>query len=445
MTHPPGPTNPWRNMRRAQEDNLDFLRQTRDQYGDLLYYRLALWPVYRLGHPDHAQHVLQENQRNYNKQSIDYSVLRRISGDGLISSEGALWRRQRRLMQPLFHRRRIAALGEVMTGATERLLAEWDQRPFPEPFNLSEALATLTLDIVSRALFSLEIGETAVTFHHAFNAVNQHLGRLDPLFVIAPWLPTASARRYNAGLRQLNQIIYDLIAYRRANPAEASDDMLTLLLEARDEASGEGMSDQQIRDETITLLIAGHETTANALSWTFYLLAQNPGAREELERELEAVLGGRVPTSEDVPQLVYTQQVIQEAMRLYPPAWFISRTAIAADEIGGYPIPPGAFVSISVYLIQRHPDFWPEPERFDPGRFAPEAEKGRPRYAYLPFGGGPRQCIGSNFAMTEATLLLATIAQRYRLHLPPGHVVQPQPLITLQPKGGLPVLAERRG
>jgi cytochrome P450 len=447
IKRPPGPKGNLitGNLARAQAGNFDFMFESRDQYGDILYYRIALWYVYRLGHPDFAQRLLQDNHRNYNKQSIDYNILRRVSGNGLISSEGAFWLRQRRLMQPLFHRKRIHALGSVMTEAAERMLGRWGTEiKAGEPLDVAEAMTGLTMDIVSRALFSLDIGETAVSFSRAFSNVNEYLGSLDPLFVIAPWLPTAGMNKYRAGMAELNRIIYGLIAERRANPLHGNDDMLTLLIEAQDEETGERMTDEQIRDETITLLIAGHETTANALAWTWYLLAQHPEQREELERELEAVLAGRVPTMADIPQLVYTEKVIKESMRLYPPAWFISRTAIDWDELAGYPIPPKSFLSISTYLIHHHPDFWPEPFQFDPERFDAEQEKARPRYAYIPFGGGPRMCIGNHFAMTEAILLLATIAQHYRLDLAPGQVAIPEPLITLRPKGGLPMLVTQR-
>lgn len=447
IKRPPGPKGNWLtgNLKTAQSGSFDFMFSSRDMYGDILYYRIALWSVYRLGHPDFAQHILQDNHRNYNKQSIDYKLLRRVSGNGLISSEGEFWLRQRRLMQPLFHRKRINALGSVMTEATERMLTRWPAEiRNGEPFDVTEAMTGLTMDIVSRALFSLDIGETAVSFSRAFSDVNEYLGSLDPLFAIAPWLPTPGLNKYRAGMAELNRIIYGLIDERRANPLHGNDDMLTLLIEAQDEETGEQMTDEQIRDETITLLIAGHETTANALAWTWYLLAQHPELREELERELEGVLAGRVPTMADMPQLVYTDKVIKESMRRYPPAWFISRTTIDWDELAGYPIPPKSFLSISTYLIHHHPDFWPEPFTFDPERFTPEQEKARPRYAYLPFGGGPRMCIGNHFAMTEAILLLATIAQHYRLDLSPGQEVIPEPLITLRPKGGLPMLVTRR-
>jgi cytochrome P450 len=238
-------------------------------------------------------------------------------------------------------------------------------------------------------------------------------------------------------------VVDDIIEQRRRSP-DGSDDLLTMLIETRDEETGEAMDDKQLRDEVMTLLLAGHETTSTALSWTLYLLSQHPDVRERLEVEVDAVLGDRKPAFEDLPKLSYANKVLQESLRLYPPAWGLARWCHEADEVGGYYVAPNTSVTLSPFLTHRHPDFWPEPERFDPERFAPEQEKGRPRFAYIPFGGGPRLCIGNQFAMTEAMLILATIVQRYRLELVPGHQVSIDPQITLRPKGGLPMLVHAR-
>lgn len=443
-TSPPGPRGGLLGvLPRLQADTLRFLDET-TWYGDIVKYRVAFWDVYRLSHPDFARHVLQDNHRNYNKASIDYDMLRRVSGNGLISNQGASWLQQRRLMQPLFHRRRIAALGPLFTAATERMLARWERQLAPEPFDVAAAMTELTLDIVSQALFSLDIGTQGQAFSRAFTQVNEYLGSFDPLFAVTDRLPTRGMRRFRAGMATLDRIIYDIIASRRAASGNGRGDLLDLLLAAQDAETGARMDDRQVRDETITLLIAGHETTANALAWTWHLLGRHPQARAALEAELAHVLHGRLPTVADLPDLTYTTQVFKETMRLYPPAWFISRTTIAPDMIGGYRLPAGALVSISSYLIHRHPDFWPAPARFDPQRFTAVAEEDRPRYAYLPFGGGPRQCIGSGFAMTEAVLILATVAQRFRLEPVPGRHPQPEALITLRPRGGVWVTAVPR-
>jgi cytochrome P450 len=256
-----------------------------------------------------------------------------------------------------------------------------------------------------------------------------------------PWLP--STRRLNRTVAALDDVVESIIEQRRRFPGD-SDDLLAMLMEARDEETGSAMDDMQLRDEVMTLMLAGHETTSTALSWTLYLLSQHPDTRERLEAEVDAVLGDRTPSIEDVPRLTYANMVLQESMRLYPPAWGLARWCHEADEVGGYYLPPNSSVTLSPFLTHRHPEFWPDAERFDPERFAPEQEKGRPRFAYIPFGGGPRLCIGNQFAMTEAMLILATIVQRYRLDLVPGHQVGIDAQITLRPKGGLPMLVSAR-
>lgn len=450
VKRPFGPQGNWLlgNLREVQRDTIGFLHRSAAQYGpDIQYYQLAFWNVYRVSHPDYNRHILQDNQRNYGKSTLDYDVLRRLSGNGLISNQGESWLQQRRLMQPLFHRRQIAALGEVMVQATAALLPRWHALAKTQTaFDVHEAMTELTLDIVARALFSLDVRENGRFFSTAFHEVNAYFGSLDPVFAVAPWLPLPRIRRFYHNLAVMNQFIYDIIAQRRRQP-QAGDqaDLLTLLLEARDEETGMGMSDEQIRDELITLLIAGHETTANLLTWCWYLLAQHPTARERLDEELGRVslmgvrANGRLPTIADLPNLPFTEQLLKETLRLYPPAWFISRNAIDEDDIGGYPIPAGSLVSVSTYLTHRHPDFWPHPHQFDPDRFTPQAEAARHRYAYLPFGGGPRLCIGNNFAMTEATLILATLAPHFRLTLAASQPILPDPLITLRVKGHLPM------
>ncbi len=442
-TVPPGPRGGLLGvLPRVQADSIRFLEET-TWYGDILKYRIAFWPVYRVSHPDYARHILQDNHRNYDKRSIDYDMLRRVSGNGLISNQGESWLHQRRLMQPVFHRRRIAALAETMTAATLDMLANWERDGIgSRPFDIAEAMTDLTLDIVSRALFSLDIGDTGKAFSEAFNQVNEYLGSFDPLFAFTDQLPTPGMRTYREAMATLDGIIYDIIAARRARPSDDNDDLLALLMAAEDADTGERMDDQQLRDETITLLIAGHETTANTLSWVWYLLGKHPQVQVDLQAELTQALGGRVPTMDDLADLTLTNQILKEAMRLYPPAWFISRTAIEPDVIGGYEIPSDSLVSISTYLIHRHPDFWRYPTQFRPQRFTAEAEKQRPRMAYLPFGGGPRMCIGNHFAMTEAALILALVAQRYRFTLASGRDPQPEALITLRPKGGVWVSAE---
>ncbi|MDJ0755235.1 MAG: cytochrome P450 [Ardenticatenaceae bacterium] len=441
ISRPPGPQGNvlLGNLLPIQRDPLGFLLNSADEFGDTQYYQVGFWTVYRFTRPEHIQHILQDNHRNYDKSTIDYDILRRISGRGLISNQGESWLRQRRLMQPLFHRKRIAALSDLMVESTENVRRRWEQAAASgSVVDVSEDMTELTLDIVSRALFTFDIGQEGQEFSRSFSYVNSFFGSLDTVFAIAPWMPTPKIRRYHREMAKINQMIFAIIDQRRLRPQEGDRvDLLTLLLEARDEESGEGMSDQQIRDEVITLLIAGHETTANLMAWTWLLLAQNPAARAQLEEEVDRVLNGRLPGMDDIPNLPVAERILKEALRLYPPAWFISRNAIGDDEIGGYSIPAGSLVSASVFLAHRHPEFWPDPLKFDPDRFLPEREKNRPRYAYLPFGGGPRLCIGNTFAMVEATLILTTLVQRLRLELIPGRPVEPEPLITLNMKDHL--------
>lgn len=409
------------NLPAIQEDALGFLERTHEAYGNSLRYRIALWTVYRFCHPEQVKWVLQDNQRNYSKDSIDYQVLKRVSGNGLIASQGDFWRQQRRLMQPIFHRRYIANLVAQMVQITDEMLDSWETDG--EQLNVSQAITSLTLNIASQTLLSLDFATQGDDFQTSFGVVNRFFGEFSPVFLLAPWLPTPAIRAYDRALARLDEIVYGIIAERRKETAVSSD-ILTLLLQATDADTGQQMSDQQLRDELITLLIAGHETSANSLAWLVYLVAQHPQVEAQLVAEVEDVLQGRLPTINDLPKLEYTVQVIKETLRLYPPAWFISRTAVSADKLDGFDVDAGAFVSLSPYLLHRHADFWPDPARFDPTRFTPEQEKRRHRFAYIPFGNGPRKCIGADFAMTELTIIVAMLVQRYQLQLLPG---QPLP------------------
>ncbi len=435
--------------RAFRQSPLDEMERLWRRYGDAVrFHFFGPFYGYLFVHPEHNRHVLQENNANYTKQPHPSNVLLRILvGDGLLTNDGDSWRRQRRLAQPAFHRRRIAEFGEIMTSAANGLLAHWDEVAERErPLDIAEEMSRVTLEVVGKSLFSQDLTREAQRVGTAFTEANETFAGLSTnpfsLYTVRlPWWP--STRRMNRNVTILDDVVNGIIAQRRATP-EAEDDLLGMLMTARDEESGEGMSDRQLRDEVMTIMLAGHETTAIALSWAFYLLSQHPQVRQKLEEELQTVLNGRTPTMADLPQLTYTGMVIDETLRLYPPAYALTRWCNQPDVIGDYPVPANATVTLSPYLTHRHPDFWPEPERFDPERFTPERKAERPRYAYLPFGGGPRQCIGNNFALMEAILILATIAQRYRLHLLPGQRVGMQPLVTLRPLGGLPVLLEKR-
>ncbi len=433
-------------MRDFQRDKLRFIRGL-TRYGDVARYRMAHLTWYQVNHPEGVRRVLQENNRNYGKGALTLGIFKPVVGEGLLTSEGGLWLRQRRLMQPVFHRRSVAAFGALMTDETLAMLERW--RPAMEngtTLDVPVEMARLTLDIATGALFHAHVGEEPEVIARAVNTLVEDLGyRFEVPFYPPPGVPTPRNRRLRAALRTLDRSVYSIIAERRRGGG-GGDDLLALLMGARDEETGEAMDDRQLRDEVITLFLAGHETTANALSWAFYLLAAHPDAEGRLRDELEEVLGEdggrRPPTLEDLPKLTYTKMVVDETLRLYPPAWITNRQTIADDEILGHRIPAGAYVMLSPYVLHRHPDYWERPDEFDPERFTPERSAGRPRFAYFPFGGGPRQCIGQSMALVEAQLVLATVLGRCRLRLFSDRPVEAEALATLRPRDGLPMTVE---
>lgn len=452
MKHPPGPYGHWLwgILPQFQKDSLAALTSLQQQYGDAVRFH-ALGPFYGyiFTHPDHNKYILQDNNRNYTKQPNPSNQLLKVAllGDGLLTSDGDFWRRQRRLAAPAFHRRRIASFGQTMVSATDRLVQRWQPRiAAGQHIDVDQEMMALTLEIVGWTLFSMDITAAADTVGTSFTAVNELVSQLtrrpfsDQLLRL-PFFP--ATRQLRPHRQKLESVINSIIQTRRAQPPAAlPDDLLTLLMAAEDEETGEQMDDQQLRDELMTIMLAGHETTAVALTWTFYLLAQHPDVRQALSAELEDVLNGRLPTVADIPQLPYTTMIIEETMRLYPPAYAMARYGNDADVIGGYDVAKDAIITLSPYITHRHPDFWPNPTQFDPLRFTPQQKAQRPRYAYLPFGGGPRMCIGHGFAMTEAILLLATIAQRVQLSLIRTKPAQPDGLITLRPLHGMPMMGE---
>jgi cytochrome P450 len=426
-----------------QRDPLAFLTRTR-QYGNVVGMRFVFSDAYLIYHPDGVKHVLQENHRNYNKDVLTYKVFRPFLGLGLLTNDGESWLHQRRLIQPAFHRKRLVAYGTLMTDAANTLLEQWQARGDGDaPLDVAEEMMRLTLCIVGQALFSVDLSLETSTVGPAVTTLVKLLGD----YIYAPFpplsIPTSRNRRMLAALREIDQVVESIIARRRQQNVDTGD-LLSMLLLARDEETGQGMSDRQVRDEVMTMLIAGHETTANTLAWTWYLLSQHPEIEQRFYTEIDEVLGGRIPTIEHLPELKYTNMVLEESLRLYPPGGIFGRKAIADDELGGYRIPANSLIIVSPYATQHHPDYWPDPERFDPERFTPERSADRSHYAYFPFSSGPRMCIGSSFAMMEAQLILATIAQRYQLRLVPGHPVEPQMKVTLRPKYGLRMTIQRR-
>lgn len=341
-------------------------------------------------------------------------------GDGLLTSEGDFWLGQRRLIQPVFHRKRIADMASIMTKYTQQRIEMWGlAAKNGETVDIAQEMMQLTLNIIGETMFSTDVSGDAKAVGEALTTVLHYNNRQlrQPLITAFSF---RQRRQFKKALKTLDTIIYDMIEARRES-TETNQDLLTMLLRARDEETGEGMSDRQVRDEAMTIFLAGHETTANALTWAWYLLSTHPNIAKKLHEEVDQVLSGRVPTVEDLPNLIYTEMVIKEVMRLYPPAWVIGRETLAADDIGGYRIPPKSSVMFSPYIMHRHPTYWDNPTAFDPERFAPENDKRHPHFTYFPFGGGPRLCIGNHFAIMEAQLILAIIAQHYELHLAPYH------------------------
>jgi len=402
----------------------------------------AIWigdaPIYVVSDPDLVHEILVERANLFHKAALVRDAVGSFAGNGLFTNEGDSWRRQRKLAQPAFHHRRIEAYGNTMVQQTLDLLAEWQDGA---TVDIAHEMTNLTLGIVNKTLFNIDLRAQAehigTLMKTILSGANDRINSYDPI-----WgrLFKHKARRERAATEELFAIVDGIIAEHRRQ-GEDTGDLLSMLLAARDE-EGNPMPEQQLRDEVITLFVAGHETTANALAWSFYLVAQHPLVEERLLAEI-AALQGNPPTMQDLATLPYSEQVVKEAMRLYPPAGGVTRQPTEDIELGGYPIAKGSMITLSTYVMHRDPAFYPEPDRFDPDRFTPENEAKLPRLAYLPFGGGPRICIGNSFAMMEARLILATILQQVHL-LPPTKRVRAEQLFTLRPKGGLPMQIQRR-
>jgi cytochrome P450 len=423
-------------VRALRSDPLRFLTSLREEHGDVARFQVGPYLSYLVSRPEAIRHVLVDHATNYNKYTRDYDKLRLSLGDGLLTSEGDFWRRQRRIAQPAFHRQHLNRFAATMSRLAGAMLDRWAQSKTPT-IDIAHEMMRVTLQIVSATLVSVELDATIDQIGDAVQVINrQTVQRIMSVVDLPLWFPTPANRALNHAIGYLDRLVrVEIEARRNAAPG---DDLLGMLLAARDPESGEGMSDKQLRDEALTMLSAGHETTANALAWTFYLLSSHPEIEARAREEAKGVLGGRPATLDDLPRLAYVKQVFQEAMRLYPPVWAIGRGAVEDDVIDGFHIRRGSDVTMSPWVTHRHPDLWTDPERFDPERFA--EGKDIPRFAYFPFSGGARQCIGNAFALMEGQIILASVLARFRLALPPGSVVGTEPLITLRPRGGLPMI-----
>lgn len=446
--YPPGPppvgTNPLAQLRfglHVTGDPLNVMVGWFKQYGDIVHLQFGKTAhVYFLAHPDHFHTMLVEKADQFHKAPSykdEKRGLARILGNGLVTSDGDYWRRQRKLIQPAFHARRIEAYAEEMVKFTLHMLKSWRDG---DKVDVNHAMMRLTLAIVAKTILDADINADAEKIAEAVTVFQRLAFGVD---IFPLWLPTPTHLKQRRVEKAMDKVVVALITQRRKG-VEDRGDLLSMLLNSVDE-DGQGMTDKQIRDEIVTLFLAGHETTANALSWTWYLLSQHPVVEQKLQDELDSVLHGRPPTLADLKRLPYTEQVLQEAMRLYPPVWNMSRQALTDVEIGGYIIPKGSEINLNTYAMHHDPRWWEEPERFLPERFHPDRQSSVPKMAYLPFSTGSRVCIGNSFAMMEARLILAAIASQYRLGMADGQPpVQMEPLIALRPRNGLPLIVHAR-
>ena len=437
---PPGPPNRLLGMLfgALQQDPLAYFTDITRQYGDVWGMRIGNFRSFFINHPDLIEDVLVNKARLYHKGRI-LQANKYLFGEGLLTAEGDFWLRQRRLAQPAFHRERIASYAATMADYTEQMLATWRDG---EERDVHQEMMNLALRIVGKTLFDADVTRDAREVGETLDMLLKIASNFGRTVLVPLWVPTPRNLRAKAGVRRIEKIIYRIIAERRAGGRDTGD-LLSTLLQVQDE-DGTRMNDRQLRDETITLFLAGHETTASTVSWTWWLLAQNPAVEKRFHEELHGVLGGRTPTMDDLPKLTYLGHVLTESLRLYPPAWGMARLADEEHEIAGYLVRPGYGVAMAQWVVHRDQRWFDAPLEFRPERWQNGLAKQLPRFAYFPFGGGPRQCIGNTFALMEASVVLATVAQRYRFALVPGQEVKPMASITMRPRNGIRVQLEAR-
>ncbi|MCK8504008.1 cytochrome P450 [Myxococcus fulvus] len=439
----PGPRGlpVWLNVLRQEHDPLGYFTQGFRKYGDVVRFDTGASATYMVSHPDQIRYFLTENAPNYSKQELSEDP---FLGNGLFVSEGNYWRRQRRLVQPSFHRDRLAGLLAGMVDLVQRTLTAWEADATARPFDMAAQMGSLSLRMTTRALYSEEPDAAAAAAVGRMMWIMNDRGTFMSRLLRLERLPIYKKKwaDFFGTLRMLNVKAKEVIAQRKAGGPQ--DDIMAMLVAAKDRDTGESMTDKELRDEFMNLF-SGHEGPGVALSWAWHLLSRHPDIEARLASECAAVLGGRAPTLEDLPRLRYATQVFEETLRLYPPAWRLLRTAKDADTLGGYTVEPGASVLAVPYIFHRHPEFWPRPDVFDPERFTPEQKAARHKFAYLPFGAGQHICIGNNLALMFGALVLAMVSQRYRFHAIPGRRVDIYPGIALLPKGGMPMRPERRG
>ena len=407
-------------MRRLVRDPLRFFSTLATEYGDVVCYRPAPDPAYLVNHPDFVRHILVDNNRNYSKETHTNQMFHTLVAGGLLTSEGEVWRKQRRMMQPAFHHTRLEPLDTMIAEATDGMLDRWRTHAQQnQAVDVAREMAALTLTVTTRALFGVNLGDEV---REVGEMVNRSIG----------FLEKPSDPRLKESIAGLKAVV-DRIIQSRKQGFKDGGDLLSSMILARDSETGEGMTDEQLRNQIMTLMLAGYDTTASSLTWTWFLLSQNLQAAAHLRDEVRTTLHERAPRYADLERLPYTRMVLNESLRLFPPAWTLGRRALGEDEIGGYYVAPNTVIAICIYTLHRHPDFWENPEAFQPERFSPDNSAGRHRFAYVPFGAGPRQCIGNTFGLMEASLIIAGIARRYDLQLVPGTEVQPQAVFVLRP------------
>jgi cytochrome P450 len=441
---PPPPSTPlWYGLLDYQKDSLGFLQHLIERYGDVLRWRMPI-TIHIINHPDDVKRVLTAPSERFSKQTIDYRILSRSLGMGLVTNDGESWARQRRLMQPMFHNRAINPFDGPINSLTNALAERWARLPPGQTVALEHEMSKLTFEVVGMTLFGVDVEPYAQEINEILDVINISTHELRALLTLIPWLPTPHNRRAKAAIERLDRIVYGLIDARRRS-GERRDDILDRLMAARDEEDGAGMSEKQIRDEVVTLLLAGHETSANSLLWTFDLISRHPDAESKLLEELATELRGAPALSGDLARLPYLKQVVQESMRIRPPVWAIARRSHQDEIFQGCRVAAGAYLMIMPWMLHRHRDFWPEPLKFDPERFSPKRTENRHSYCYIPFAAGPRTCIGAGMAMLEIQLVLANLLQRFRVTPLPGHPIEPAAKVTLKPKYGMPVTITPRG
>jgi cytochrome P450 len=421
-----------------------YLKQARETYGDIYNLNLGISKMLIVNHPRQMQHILVDNAQNYRKGGAMWDAVRAMLGNGLVVSEGSFWLRQRRMMNPQFHRQRLAALNDLMVSAIDEALTTWEKSANGSDFNVASAFSELTMKVITRTLFGTGLStEEMDRVSKAMNYALTYIIQAIVLNSLPSWMPAPGKKEFEQSIKQIDETVYRIIADSRKDNGE-SNHLMAMLLDMVDDETGEGMTDQQLRDEVTTLFLAGYETTSIALAWAWDLLTHHTDVMEKLQDEVDDVLGDRLPTFADLMKLPYSRMIIQETLRIRPAAWQLPRTAVEDDEIDGYQIPAGTTITGLIYMCHYHPEEWDNPEVFDPERFQPDKSEKRHKFAYMPFGAGQRKCIGMDFALMEGQLALAMVTQRYKLTKATEKLAEPQLSTTLRPKGGVIVKLEKR-